>query len=180
MREQISSFSVTLLEGTLNTDNLLAIINKANDLFKGHTGFMQCCSLSLVPSEKFALRALRKALEEIEIPKAKIKKPALNFLLWLYCENQLGKAIELAGKGNLFLLVIAAEDKALQNKAKELATELGFSSKKGLLESNLEANEQEILEHFEITPEALKAFSHLNKAQAIEKFALEKQALMSL
>ncbi len=180
MQTRIGSIETLLLEGTFNTDNLEAILNKANDLFSGSNGLMQCCSLELVPSMNYAFTALKNALEERVIPKAKIKKPALNFLLWLYCVDQLEKAIEFAGQGDKFLLVIAAENGAALKEALKAAKELGFVESKGLIEENLTENKGKILDHFDITQKALNAFSHLPEPNAIERLAMEKQALLSL
>jgi len=180
MQAKIGSVKALLLEGTLNNDNLEAIVNKANDLFSGSNDLMQCCSLELIPSMNYAMQALENTLNKKIIPSAKIKKPALNFLLWIYCVDQLEKAIKFAGKGNKFLLVIAAENDATLKEALKTAKELGFVESKGLIEVNLKENKERILEHFDISEAALKAFSHLPEREAIEKLAMEKQALLSL
>ena len=177
MHQRIGGFNVLLLEGTLNKDNLEAIINKANDLFEGSQGFMQCCSLEFVPSLEFALNAAENALLGKPLGSVKMKKPALAFLLWLYCTTQLEKAIELAGKKSKgVLLVAAAKDKELIGSALEEANKLGFVEEAGLAGKNTKA----LIEHFGISENELRAFSHLPKEKAIEALALERQALLSI
>jgi len=180
MQAKIGSVKALLLEGTLNNHNLEAIVNKANDLFSDSNGLMQCCSLELVPSMNYARQALENTLAGKAIPSAKIKKPALNFLLWIYCVDQLEKAIKFAGQGDKFLLVIAAEEDAALKKSLKAAKDLGFVEKDGLIEENLKENKEKLMEHFDISKDALKAFSHLPESEAIEKLAMEKQALLGL
>jgi len=177
MHQKVGEYSVLLVEGTLDKDNLEAIINKANDLFAGSPGFMQCCSLEFVPSLEFALAAAENALAGKPLGSVKMKKPALAFLLWLYCTTQLEKAIGLAGKtGSGVLLAVAAKDKKLAGTALEEAKKLGFEEKPGLVGKNTEA----LIGHFGIAESELKALSQLPRNEAIEKLAIERQALLAL
>ncbi|GEM_PF-4432997 len=180
MHQRIGEYSVLLLQGTLDNDNLGAIINKANDLFSGEEGFMQCCSLKFVPSENFALHAVENVLSRKPAGSVKLNKLSLGFLLWLYCTNQLEKAISLAAQGKEFLLVIAAKDKKLASKALSKAKELGFREEKGLIEKNFREKLDSFIEHFRISKNELRAFSHLPREKAVELLAIERQALLSL
>lgn len=181
MESKIGLFHVLLLEGTLNKNNIEAIIKKSMDLFEREQEFLQCCSIDGMPSMRFALNAMENALAGKKIGKAKLKKKSLSFLLWLYCTNQLDKAIEFAGKWEKgVLLAIAAKDKAKLNRALELAKELGFKEKNGIIEKNFRENLESFIEKFKISENELKAFSQMPKHKAIEKLLIERQALMAL
>ena len=181
MHQKIGSFNVLLLEGTLDKDNLKAIIKKAMDLFEGKAGFMQCCSIEFVPSLDFVLFALENALMKKPIGSTSIKKNSMSFLLWLYCTSQLNKALKLAGKTSKgMLLVIVAREKLLLDKALKEAIKLGFSEKPGLIEKNFGKNLGSFIEHFGISKNELEAIAHLPKQEAVEKLITERQALLIL
>jgi len=180
MHQKIGEYNVLLLQGTLDNDNLGAIINKANDLFSGEEGFMQCCSLKFVPSENFALHAVENTLSRKPAGSVKLNKLSMGFLLWLYCTSQLEKAISLAGEGKEFLLVIAAKNRPLLNKAVAAARKLGFKEEKGLIEKNFREKLDSFIEHFNISRNELKALSHLPREKEVELLAIERQALLGL
>lgn len=181
MHQKIGLFNVLLLEGTLDNDNLKAIIKKAIGLFDGVNGFMQCCSLEFVPSTDFVLHALENSLALKPLGSTKPKKKALAFLLWLYCTAQLDKAINLAGKtGKGAILVIVARDSTLIETALKTALKLGFIEKPGLIKKNFTENLDSFIRHFGISENEIRAFSQTSRREAVKKLITERQALMAL
>lgn len=180
MRLKIGSFHVLLTEGTLNKNNTEAIVKKAIDFFSDKPGFLQCCSIELVPSLDFALNAMENALRGKEIGNAKPDKKAMAFLLWLYCTTQLNKAIELAGKSDRVVLAVAALKESDLDEALAIARESGFREQRGLMEENLKENLDKFVEEFNISEKEIESLSDLSKHRAVECLLIERQALLAL
>ena len=166
-----------LLIGKISTESYSTTIKKLT-LVQEHV-FAQIVPARLIAGKRHAEAALEHAVLALENNHAFTKSLSLEFLVRLFGEKQLGKALESAkfGKESVVLVIGAKSRKQIEG----IAGMLNFRETKGSRPARnpqLSGNREELMRFYGISEKEIDAVSDLDNP--LEELVIEKISMVAL